>query len=65
MYSDSVIIGYFLNNTDVGVYRVIFQLTSLAAFTTSAFHGVLWPRVSRCDPGNYELECCSGADDYN
>ena len=47
VYSDSVMIGYFLNNADVGVYRVIFQLTSLAAFTTSALQGVLWPRVSR------------------
>lgn len=47
VYSDSVMIGYFLNNADVGVYRVIFQFTSLAAFTTSALHAALWPRVSR------------------
>ncbi|MCX9085004.1 MAG: flippase [Candidatus Methanoperedens sp.] len=47
MYSDSVMIGYYMNNADVGVYRVIFQFTSLAAFTTSALLGTLWPRVSR------------------
>ncbi len=47
MYSDSVMIGYFLNNASVGIYRVIFQFTSLAAFITSALHGALWPRVSR------------------
>lgn len=47
IYSDSVMIGYYMNNADVGVYRVIFQFTSLAAFTTSALHAVLWPRVSR------------------
>ncbi|MCX9014403.1 MAG: flippase [Candidatus Methanoperedens sp.] len=47
MNSDAVMIGYFLNNADVGVYRVIFQFTSLAAFTTTALRGTLWPRVSR------------------
>jgi len=47
VYSDSVMIGYFLNNADVGVYRVIFQLTSFATFTTSALQVALWPRVSR------------------
>lgn len=49
MYSDSVMIGYFLNNADVGVYRVIFQFTVLAAFTTTALRSTLWPRVSRWD----------------
>ena len=47
MYSDSVMIGYFLNNADVGVYRVIFQFTTLTAFTTVALRSTLWPRVSR------------------
>ncbi|MEA2076399.1 MAG: polysaccharide biosynthesis C-terminal domain-containing protein, partial [Candidatus Marinimicrobia bacterium] len=49
VYSDSVMIGYFLNNADVGVYRVIFQFTALAAFTTTALRGTLRPRVSRWD----------------
>src|SRR5665648_849174 len=49
MNSDAVMIGYFLNNADVGVYRVIFQFTSLAAFTTIALRGTLLPRVSRWD----------------
>jgi len=49
VYSDSVMIGYFMNNGDVGVYRIIFQFTSLAAFTTVALRGTLWPRVSRWD----------------
>ena len=47
VYSDSVMIGYYMNNADVGVYRVIFQFTAVAAFTTSALRGTLWPRVSR------------------
>ena len=49
MYSDSVMIGYFMNNADVGVYRIIFQFTTLAAFTTVALRSILWPRVSRWD----------------
>jgi len=40
-------IGYFMNSADVGVYRVIFQFTSFATFTTIAIQGALWPRVSR------------------
>jgi len=47
MYSDTVMIGYFLNNADVGAYRIILQFTSLATFTTSSLRGTLWPRVSR------------------
>ena len=49
VYSDSVMIGYFLNNADVGIYRIIFQFTTLAAFTTVALRSTLWPRVSRWD----------------
>ncbi|WP_406656590.1 flippase [Methanolobus sp. ZRKC2] len=49
MNSDSVMIGYFLKNADVGVYRVIFQFTALAAFTTTALRSSLWPKVSRWD----------------
>ena len=49
MYSDSVMIGYFMGNADVGVYRIIFQFTALAAFTTVALRSTLWPRVSRWD----------------
>jgi len=49
LYSDSVMIGYFMNNADVGVYRIIFQFTTLAAFITVALRSTLWPRVSRWD----------------
>ena len=47
--ADTVMIGYYLNNADVGVYRIILQFTGIAAFTTSALRGTLWPRVSRWD----------------
>lgn len=46
-YADTVTIGYFLSNADVGVYRVALQFTTVAAFTTSALRATLWPKVSR------------------
>ena len=49
MYADTVMIGYYLNNADVGVYRIIFQFATLAAFTTTALRSTLLPRVSRWD----------------
>lgn len=45
--SDTVMIGYYLNNGDVGVYRIVLQLTSMAGFTTVALRSTLWPRVSK------------------
>lgn len=46
-YADSIIIGYFLTNADVGVYRVVFQFTMLAVIATTALRATLWPKVSR------------------
>ena len=46
-HADTVIIGYYLNNADIGVYRVVFQFAGISAFTTSALRGTLWPKVSR------------------
>jgi len=45
-YADTVLIGYFMSNADVGIYRTAFQLTSVATFTTLAFHTVLYPKLS-------------------
>lgn len=45
-YADTIIIGYFMSNADVGIYRTAFQLTSAATFTTMAFHTVLYPKIS-------------------
>lgn len=45
--ADTVMIGYYLNNADVGVYRIVLQFTSLAAFVMTALHSTLYPRVSR------------------
>jgi len=45
--ADTVLIGYFMENADVGVYRVVLQLTAVATFTTYALRTTLWPRVSQ------------------
>jgi len=44
--ADVIIIGYFLKNADVGIYRVVFQFTTAATFTTIAMRTVLFPKVS-------------------
>jgi O-antigen/teichoic acid export membrane protein len=45
-YADTLIIGYFMSNADVGIYRTAFQLTTIASFTTLALHMVLYPKIS-------------------
>ncbi|KKH95132.1 polysaccharide biosynthesis protein [Methanosarcina sp. 1.H.T.1A.1] len=45
--ADTVIIGYFLETADVGIYRVALQFTMVATFSTYALRNTLWPRVSR------------------
>ena len=45
-YADTILIGYFMTDTDVGIYRVALQLTSIAAFVTLALHTTLYPKVS-------------------
>lgn len=56
--ADTIMIGYYLNNADVGVYRIALQFTVLAAFTTTALRSTLYPRVSRwgktCETGLIE-----------
>ncbi|MCX9014266.1 MAG: flippase [Candidatus Methanoperedens sp.] len=45
--ADTIMIGYYLNTEDVGVYRIVLQFTVLAAFTTTALRSTLYPRISR------------------
>lgn len=45
--ADTVMIGYYLSNADVGVYRIVLQFTLMATFTTVALRSTLYPRVSR------------------
>ncbi|MDK2892482.1 flippase [Methanohalophilus sp.] len=46
-HADSIMIGYFLSNSEVGIYQVVFQFTSLATIATVAIRTTLWPKVSR------------------
>ena len=55
-YADTILIGYFMNNADVGIYRTAFQLTSVATFTTMAFHTVLYPKISTWGARNQNTE---------
>jgi O-antigen/teichoic acid export membrane protein len=45
-YADTILIGFFMSNADVGIYRTAFQFTSVATFATLAFHTVLYPKIS-------------------
>ena len=45
--ADTVMIGYYMTNPDVGVYRVLMQFTSIAALATTSLQATLWPKVSR------------------
>ena len=45
-YADTIFIGYFMTNADVGIYRVALQLTSAATFITVSLRYVLYPRMS-------------------
>ncbi len=60
-YADAVLIGYFMENADVGVYRVAFQFTTAATFTTVAMRTVLFPNMSklsaRREYNKVELNC--------
>ena len=46
-YADTVMIGYYMNNHDVGVYRVVLQFTSITALATTSLLATLWPKLSR------------------
>jgi O-antigen/teichoic acid export membrane protein len=46
-YSDTVMIGYYMANSDVGVYRVVMQFTSITALATTSLQSALWPNISR------------------
>ena len=51
-YADTIFIGYFMTNGDVGVYRTAFQFTTAAAFITSAIAPTLTPKISRWSKDN-------------
>ncbi|MGB9176339.1 MAG: flippase [Methanoregula sp.] len=46
-YADTILIGYFLNTEEVGIYRTAFQLAAVSTIAVTAFISVLFPRISR------------------
>ncbi|OPY46814.1 MAG: putative flippase AglR [Methanoregulaceae archaeon PtaU1.Bin222] len=46
-YADTVLVGYFLNSTEVGYYRAPMQLATLALFISTSLSTSLFPRISR------------------
>jgi len=58
--ADVVLIGYFMSNSDVGIYRVAVNLAALGLFVALALQYVLYPKFSRWnEEGNYELMATS------
>lgn len=47
LQADIILIGYFMENSDVAIYRVVSQFTMAATFTTYALRATLWPKISR------------------
>lgn len=45
--ADTIMIGYFMNNANVGIYRVVLQFTTIATFATYTLRNTLWPRISK------------------
>lgn len=45
--ADTILIGYYLSNADVGIYRIAYQVTGAALFITTALNTALFPRMSR------------------
>ena len=51
-YADTIFVGYFLTNGDVGIYRVAFQFTTAATFITTAIYSTLTPKISNWSANN-------------
>jgi O-antigen/teichoic acid export membrane protein len=51
-YADTIMIGYYMDDADVGIYRVVFQFASLALIVTTELRGVLWPKSSYWSASN-------------
>jgi O-antigen/teichoic acid export membrane protein len=45
-YTDTLLIAFFMSSTDVGIYRTVFQFTTIASFITLAMQVVLFPKIS-------------------
>lgn len=46
-YADTIMIGYYLDDAHVGVYRVIFQFSAVALLVANSLNFTLWPNISK------------------
>jgi len=45
-WTDTLMIGYFMNEADVGVYRIAFKVSTLITFTMFAINGIAAPLIA-------------------
>lgn len=45
-YADTILVGYFLSNSDIGMYRTTFQLATIALFVMFALRTALYPKIA-------------------
>lgn len=45
-YADTILIAYFLNPSDVAIFRTAFNLTAITGFAVLSFQYVLFPKIS-------------------
>lgn len=63
--ADVIIIGYFMSNADVGIYRIALNLAATGVFVALALQYVLYPKFSRWnEEGNHDLIATSLARAY-
>ena len=45
-WTDTLMIGYFLNKADVGIYRIAFKISTVITFTQFAVNGIAAPMIA-------------------
>ena len=45
-YADTIFVGYFLSNSEIGMYRTSFQLATIALFVMFALRTALYPKIA-------------------
>ncbi len=45
-YADTILVGYFLSNSEIGMYRTSFQLATIALFVMVALRTALYPKIA-------------------
>jgi O-antigen/teichoic acid export membrane protein len=45
-YADTILVGYFLSNSEIGMYKTSFQLATIALFVMVALRTALYPKIA-------------------